>query len=84
MCFKGIEGESLMMLLDMNGIQVNTGSACNSGNLSASTTLSAIGIDKKDIHSFIRLSFSGKETREELNYVCHKLKRCVTLLRNLA
>ena len=81
MCFKGIESESLMILLDMNGIQVSTGSACNSRNLSISTTLSAIGMDKKDIHSCIRLTFSGKETKEKLNYICKKLKECVEILR---
>ena len=82
-CFKGIEGESLMILLDMNGIQVSTGSACNSRSLSASTTLSAIGMDEQDIHSCIRLTFSGKETKEELDYVCDKLKQCVEFLRRL-
>lgn len=82
MCFKGIEGESLMIMLDMNGIQVSTGSACTSGDLAPSTTLSAIGIDEQDIHSCIRLTFSGKETKEELDYVCETLKRCVESLRN--
>lgn len=82
-CFKGVEGESLMLLLDMHGIQVSTGSACNSGSLSASTTLSAIGINQEDIHSFIRLTFSGSETQEELDYVCGALRDCVMNLRNL-
>lgn len=82
-CFKGVEGESLMIMLDMKGIQVSTGSACNSGDLSASTTLSAIGMDEKDIHSCIRLTFSGTETKEELDYVCKKIKKCVKQLRNL-
>lgn len=82
-CFKGVEGESLMILLDINGIQVSTGSACNSRNLSASATLSAIGMNKKDIHSCIRLTFSGKETTEELDYVCAKLKQSVESLRTL-
>ena len=81
-CFKGVEGESLMILLDMNGIQVSTGSACNSGNLSAATTLSAIGMNKDDIHSCIRLTF-GEETKEEIDYVCVKLKECVESLRRL-
>lgn len=83
-CFKGIEGESLMILLDMNGIQVSTGSACNAGSLSASTTLSAIGMDESDIHSCIRLTFSGEETKEELRYICEILKKCVQNLRNFS
>lgn len=81
-CFKGIEGESLLILLDMNGIQVSVGSACNAGSLSASTTLSAIGMDEQDIHSCIRMTFSGEETIEELDYVCKTLKQCVESLRN--
>lgn len=83
MCFRGVEGESLMIVLDMNGIQVSTGSACNLGSMSASTTLSAIGIDEKDIHSCIRLTFSGFETKKELDYICLKIKECVNCLRKL-
>lgn len=83
MCFKGIEGESLMLLLDMNGIQVSTGSACTSGNLSPSPTLTAIGINDEDIHSCIRMTFNGNETKEELNYVCKTLKENVNRLRSL-
>lgn len=82
MCFKGIQGESLMILLDMTGIQVSTGSACSSGDLTPSSTLTAIGMNKNDIHSCIRMSFSGNENKEELNYVCKKLKECVERLRN--
>ncbi len=81
-CFKGVEGESLMILLDMNGIQVSTGSACNANSISPSTTLSAIGMPKEDIHSCIRLTFSGNETKKEIQYVCKTLKRCVESLRN--
>ena len=82
MCFKGIRGESLMILLDMNGIQCSTGSACTSGSLQPSTTLTAIGMNKEDINSCIRLSFGGDETTEELDYVCKKLKECVEQLRS--
>lgn len=82
-CFKGVEGESLMLLLDMNDIQVSTGSACNSNSITPSTTLSAIGMDEEDIHSCIRMTFSGLETKKELNYVCKTLKRCVEQLRKL-
>ena len=80
-CFKGIQGESLMILLDMNGIQISTGSACTSGSLQPSTTLTAIGMNKDDTNSCIRLSFSGYESLEELDYVCKKLKECVEQLR---
>ena len=81
MCFKGVEGESLVMLLDMMGIQASTGSACNSNSLTPSAALSAIGMDEQDIHSCIRMTFSGRETPEELNYVNDTLKKCVEDLR---
>lgn len=80
-CFEGIEGESLMILLDMADIQVSTGSACASGDLTPSSTLIAIGLDEKLIHSGIRMAFSGYETRDELDYLCFNLKRCVSILR---
>lgn len=82
-CFKGIQGESLMILLDVNDIQVSTGSACTSNDLQPSSTLTAIGMDKEDINSCIRMTFSD-ETKEELDYVCSKLKECVERLRNLS
>ena len=83
MCFKGVQGESLMILLDMNGIQVSTGSACTSSDLQPSSTLTAINMNKEDINSCIRMTFND-ETKEELNYVCSKLKECVERLRNLS
>lgn len=83
-CFKGIEGESLMILLDMNEICVSVGSACSSGELTPSPTLVAIGMDEHDIHSCIRMTFSGLETTEELNYVCDKLNQCIEQLRNFS
>lgn len=83
MCFKGVEGEALMILLDMNGIQTSTGSACTSGDLTPSPTLSAIGMNQQDIHCCIRFSFSGYETSEQLSYACNTLKRCVAHLRGI-
>lgn len=83
MCFKGIQGESLMILMDMNDIQISTGSACSAGSPSPSSTLLAIGVNSEDIHSCVRLSFSGKETKEELNIVCEKLKKNIETLRQL-
>ena len=83
MCFKGVEGESLMLLLDMNGIQVSTGSACNNFSIEPSNVLQAIKLNEDDYHSCIRMSFSGNETKQELGYVCSKLKECVDRLRSL-
>ena len=71
-----------MMLLDMNGIEVSTGSACSSGSLQPSSTLVAIGMNKDDIHSCIRLSF-GEELKEgDLLYICKTINKCVQQLRN--
>ena len=80
-CFEVIQGESLMTLLDMDDIQVSTGSACSSGNLAPSPTLVAIGMNKTDINSCIRMSFSGNETKDNLNYLCQKLKKDIETLR---
>lgn len=82
MCFKGVSGESLMILLDAVNIQVSTGSACTSGDLTPSSTLKAIGINNEDINSGIRMTFSGDETIEDLDYLCRNLKHCVETLRN--
>lgn len=82
-CFKGIQGESLMTLLDINGYQVSTGSACTSGDLTPSSTLLAIGIDEEDINSCIRITLNGNEEITELDKFCNTLKRCVETLRQL-
>lgn len=82
-CFKGIQGESLMTLLDMNGYQVSTGSACTSGDLTLSSTLLAIEMSKEDIHSCIRITLNGNEEIKELNKFCTTLKKCVETLRGL-
>lgn len=81
MCFPKCEGESLMILLDMNGICVSVGSACSSGELSPSSTLVAIGMDEQDIHSCIRMTFGEELGKEELLYVCNTVKKCVNQLR---
>lgn len=84
MCFKGVEGESLMIMLDIKGIEVSTGSACSSGSSESSNALKAIGVDENDIHSCVRMSFGGNESKEELDYICKTLKECVEQLRNFA
>ena len=83
LCLKGIEGEAFMILLDMNGIQISTGSACSSMTFIPSPALLAIGMDKDDLHSCIRITFSGKEKKEELDYLCNTLKLCIDMLRNI-
>ena len=83
LCFKGVEGESLMILLDTKDIQVSTGSACTSGDLMPSTTLQAIGMNNEDINSCIRISLSGNETHDQLDYICRMISQCVRMLREL-
>ena len=83
MCFKGVQGESLMILLDMNGIQASTGSACNNYNLEPSNALVVIGMDKEDINSCVRLSFGEELYENELLYVCNTLKKNIEQLREL-
>lgn len=82
-CFKDVPGESLMTLLDMNGYQVSTGSACTSGDLTPSSTLLAIGINKEDINNCIRITLNGNEEISELNKFYNTLKKCVKTLRQL-
>ena len=82
-CINGIDGEQLMALLDMKNIQVSVGSACNSGNKEPSSTLKELHLNNEDLNSCIRMTFSGTETIDELNYVCDELKKCVDTLRKL-
>lgn len=83
MCFRGVDSESLMLLLDLSDIQVSTGSACNSNEVTPSHVLKEISINEKDIYSCIRMTFSGNETKEDLDYLCEKLKFCVGQLRDV-
>lgn len=82
-CFKGIQGESLMILLDTNGYQVSTGSACTSGDLLPSSTLLAIGMDEQDINSCIRITLRGDEQLADIEKFCKTLKKCIDTLRQL-
>ena len=84
MCFPKCEAESLMILLDMDGIYVSVGSACSSGELTPSSTLVAIGIDKQDVHSCLRMSFGKELNIHELDYVCKSILKNVNKLKELA
>ena len=80
-CVKGVKSEHLMMVLDMNGYCVSSGSACNSGSEEASPTLLAIGIDKEDQFNCIRITLSGNETEDELIEFSDVFANCVKGLR---
>lgn len=82
--FKGIEGESILQRLDLNGIAVSTGSACSSGSLEPSHVLLAIGVPIEHAHGSIRFSFGKYNTREEADYTIEKLKAVVKSLRDLS
>ncbi|MBR1984570.1 MAG: cysteine desulfurase NifS [Clostridia bacterium] len=82
--FNLIEGESLMLLLDMAGIAVSTGSACSSGDLSLSHVLKAIGLPAEVAQGTIRFSFGTNNTKEEIDYVVQVLKKNVAKLREMS
>ena len=82
--FKYIEGESILLYLDMAGIAVSTGSACSSKNLKPSYVLSAIGIPPEGSHGSVRLSLSRYNTDEEIDYACEKVSEVVTKLKNMS
>ncbi|MDD3159431.1 MAG: cysteine desulfurase family protein [Candidatus ainarchaeum sp.] len=79
--FYGIEGESLLLLLNEAGINVSTGSACSSKSLEASHVLMAIGLTHELSHSSIRFSLGYKSTKKEIDYVINTLKESVKKLR---
>ena len=83
-CFRFIEGESLLILLDQNGICGSSGSACTSGALDPSHVLLAIGLPHEIAHGSLRLTISENNTKEEIEYVVGKLKEIVGRLRSLS
>lgn len=83
-CFRFIEGESLLILLDQKGICGSSGSACTSGALDPSHVLLAIGLPHETAHGSLRLTLSEETTEEELSYVVETLKEIVERLRNMS
>ncbi len=83
-CFEGIEGESMLLLLDMKGIAASSGSACTSGSLDPSHVLLAIGLPHEIAHGSLRLSLSEYNTMEEVEYVIRELPGVITYLRNMS
>ena len=82
--FRFIEGESLLIMLDMKGICGSSGSACTSGSLNPSHVLMAIGLPHEIAHGSLRLTLSEETTKEEIDYVVDSVKEIVTNLRNMS
>ena len=83
-CFRFIEGESLLLMLDMAGICGSSGSACNSGSLDPSHVLLAIGCPHEIAHGSLRLTISEETTLEDVDYTVDKLKGIVERLRSMS
>ena len=83
-CFEGIEGESLLLLLDDKGIQASSGSACTSGSLDPSHVLLAIGRVHDVAHGSLRLSLGADVTEEEVDRIIEAVKEVVTYLRGFS
>ena len=82
--FQFIEGESLLIMLDMKGIAGSSGSACTSGSLDPSHVLLAIGLPHEIAHGSLRLTISEENTKEEVDYVVENLKDIVERLRSMS
>ena len=83
-CFEGIEGESLLLLLDMHGISASSGSACTSGSLDPSHVLLAIGRVHDVAHGSLRLSLCEYNTMEEMEHIVKTVPEVVNYLRNMS
>lgn len=83
-CFEGIEGESLLLLLDQKGIAASSGSACTSGSLDPSHVLLALGLPHEVAHGSLRLSIGEENTEEEMRYIIENVREVVEYLRNIS
>ncbi len=83
-CFEGIEGESLLLLLDSKGIRASSGSACTSGSLDPSHVLLAIGRPHEIAHGSLRLSLCEDNTPEQVDYIIESVKEVVGYLRSIS
>lgn len=83
-CFRFIEGESMLILLDQNGVCGSSGSACTSGSLDPSHVLLAIGLPHEIAHGSLRLTLSEKNTMEEVDFTVDKLEGIIERLRSMS
>ena len=82
--FEAIEGEALLLMLDMNGICASSGSACTSGSLDPSHVLLSIGLPHEIAHGSLRISISDETTKEDIDYILEKLPAIVERLRAMS
>ncbi len=82
--FRFVEGESVLLMLDMKGIKASSGSACTSGSLDPSHVLLAIGLPHEIAHGSLRLSFGEANTEDEVDYLVDCLDEIITKLRNMS
>jgi cysteine desulfurase len=83
-CFEGIEGESLLLLLDAKGVQASSGSACTSGSLDPSHVLLAIGRPHEVAHGSLRLSLCEYNTEEQMDHILKAVPEVVSYLRSIS
>lgn len=83
-CFRFVEGESLLILLDQEGVCASSGSACTSGSLDPSHVLLAIGLPHEIAHGSLRLTLSEETTLEEIDFVTDRLKEIIERLRDMS
>ena len=83
-CFEGIEGESLLLRLDLAGICASSGSACTSGSLDPSHVLLAIGLPHEIAHGSLRLSLCEYNTEEQVDYMLEQVPQVVRTLREMS
>ena len=83
-CFKFIEGESILLLLDANGISASSGSACTSGSLDPSHVLLSIGLPHEIAHGSLRLSLGDCNTEEDVEHALEVIPKVIKRLRDMS
>ena len=82
--FEGVEGESLLLMLDLKGICASSGSACTSGSLDPSHVLLALGLPHEIAHGSLRLSINEWNTPEDIDYILQVVPEIITKLRAMS
>ena len=84
MSFDGLDGESLLIAMDLKGIAVSTGSACASGSVEPSHVLQALGLTRKQVRGSLRFSLGAYTTQEELDYAVSVLSESAARIREMS